>query len=70
MFRDGCLNSHKLIIDLHYVSVLKQYDYSVWYQGQPDNNGGNDDCVQLRKPFQNLWNDHKCGSNLPYVCKK
>ena len=45
--------------------------YTNWYNGQPDNYQGKEDCVQIVKnespPFG--WNDNECGVKLPFLCE-
>lgn len=45
--------------------------YTNWYSGQPDNYGGNEDCVQIVRnespPYG--WNDNECSVTMPFICE-
>ncbi|MCB9569952.1 MAG: CotH kinase family protein [Myxococcales bacterium] len=43
-------------------------DFTAWNEGEP-NNSGNEDCVNLPKWSGGLWNDLKCSTVRPYICK-
>ncbi|XP_030844665.1 alpha-N-acetylgalactosamine-specific lectin-like [Strongylocentrotus purpuratus] len=51
-------------------------NYTSWEPTQPDNNGGNEDCVAFWRQsaaddVDKHWNDVFCGSvTAPFVCKK
>lgn len=41
--------------------------YSNWAPGEPNNNGGNEDCVEI---FTNgKWNDKSCGEKRLVICE-
>lgn len=41
--------------------------YSNWAPGEPNNNGGNEDCVEI---FTNgKWNDKSCGESRLVICE-
>lgn len=41
--------------------------YSNWAPGEPNNNGGNEDCVEI---FSNgKWNDKSCGESRLVICE-
>ena len=47
-------------------------NFTDWYDGnpiQPDNNGGQEDCVELRKIYNFQWNDFDCSSEKRYICE-
>merc|ERR1711998_410795 len=45
--------------------------YSNWYEGEPDNCCGGEDCAHISGGrWGNKWNDNKCHFNLPYICEK
>ncbi|XP_042291261.1 lactose-binding lectin l-2-like [Thunnus maccoyii] len=39
-----------------------------WDEGQPDNSGGNEDCVHTNHRIDRTWNDLPCSYTLPSVC--
>ena len=41
-------------------------DFIYWNDGEPNNNRG-EDCVELVNG--QYWNDRKCKTSLPYICK-
>ncbi|XP_066914844.1 echinoidin-like [Clytia hemisphaerica] len=45
--------------------------FKQWCNGQPNNVGGHEDCVELRdKILGNCLNDRPCGSyRLPFICE-
>lgn len=42
--------------------------YSRWYKSQPENLGGNENCVHM--DLQRSMNDYKCDSKAHFICKK
>lgn len=43
--------------------------YTDWHVGQPDNNGGWDNCLQLATEMNYHWNDARCSDLMRYVCE-
>ena len=53
------------------------FKYENWALGQPDNDGGNEDCIYFfsdpGQVYHEKWNDIECSYNIlieGYVCKK
>ena len=48
-------------------------DFTKWIPGQPDDAGGNEDCVHMHDPgtylFGDKWNDLPCTALVPFICK-
>lgn len=39
-----------------------------WMNGEPNNAGGNEDCVQMSE-YGRFW-DNACSVNLPFICMR
>ncbi len=39
-----------------------------WEEGNPDNYGGVQNCVAIKKYRQDQWDDSACGASNPFVC--
>ncbi|XP_031150872.1 galactose-specific lectin nattectin-like isoform X2 [Sander lucioperca] len=44
------------------------FDYKHWHVGQPDNAGGNENCLEMNR--QDNWNDRPCTDIRPFLCSK
>ncbi|XP_046574075.1 perlucin-like [Haliotis rubra] len=46
--------------------------YSHWSPGQPDNGGGLEHCLDIKRRYENyLWNDENCTMyNANFICEK
>ncbi|XP_045191059.2 perlucin-like protein [Mercenaria mercenaria] len=44
--------------------------YTNWSKGQPDNAAHNENCAQIKQPYNFLWNDSQCYTLLNYICEK
>ncbi|XP_031150885.1 galactose-specific lectin nattectin-like isoform X2 [Sander lucioperca] len=45
------------------------FDYKSWAWGQPDNKGGDENCLQMNYKGMN-WNDGRCDKMSPFLCSK
>lgn len=45
------------------------FDYSFWLSDQPNDDGGDEDCLDLSWWVQGTWNDVACEAKLQYICK-
>jgi len=43
--------------------------FTDWYQGEPNNVAGNEDCLQLTRIFK-AWNDNSCSLALGFACQR
>ncbi|XP_044191071.1 lactose-binding lectin l-2-like [Thunnus albacares] len=43
-------------------------DFVFWNSGEPNNYGGNEDCVHNNDGTDLKWNDRPCSHTLPSVC--
>ncbi|XP_042291263.1 lactose-binding lectin l-2-like [Thunnus maccoyii] len=43
-------------------------DFDFWNSEEPNNSGGNEDCVHNNYDTGLKWNDGKCSDTLPSVC--
>lgn len=41
-----------------------------WAEAQPDEGGGKEDCVHVRKDEKKSWNDLSCSTSLKWICEK
>ena len=44
-------------------------DFTVWYTNQPDNNGGNGDCMAIITNWDNNWDDMECLLKREFFCQ-
>ena len=42
--------------------------YTNWKTGEPNDIGGDDDCVERYQSSRN-WNDNNCYAARPFICK-
>lgn len=45
-----------------------ELSFSMWGQSQPDQSGGDEDCVEVLFP-DGIWNDVACAQPRPYICE-
>lgn len=43
--------------------------FSYWYSGQPDNSGGQENCVVFWNSRYGKWNDYLCSNTYPGICR-
>ena len=48
----------------------KEFQFTRWYKGEPNNAGGNEDCLYLDPSISYLWNDRDCITKAVAVCEK
>uniref|UniRef100_A0A3Q3N4A3 C-type lectin domain-containing protein n=1 Tax=Labrus bergylta TaxID=56723 RepID=A0A3Q3N4A3_9LABR len=46
------------------------YNFGYWCPGEPNNQYGNQHCLQMNFGDQKCWDDLQCYSYLPFVCAK
>ncbi|XP_065145817.1 ladderlectin-like [Paramisgurnus dabryanus] len=44
--------------------------FTTWCSGQPDNNGGKENCLHLNYTDKHCWNDAPCSTAMNYICAK
>lgn len=44
-------------------------DYENWFENEPNNYGGNEDCVEKRYNFDRQWNDRTCDQEVSFICE-
>ncbi|XP_056299422.1 C-type isolectin Sp-CL4-like [Pseudoliparis swirei] len=47
-----------------------EFKNSNWYPGQPDNAGGQENCVEMNYKDWGLWNDANCAEKNNFMCIK
>ena len=45
-------------------------DYTNWWTNEPNNDGGNENCIETFRTSDNKWNDLACNAQLNFLCKK
>ncbi|MCB9685918.1 MAG: aryl-sulfate sulfotransferase [Alphaproteobacteria bacterium] len=43
--------------------------YTSWYRGEPNDAGGDEDCVSINYGGDGKWNDYRCSGVQPFVCR-
>ena len=50
------------------------FDFDNWYMSQPDNQGGNENCLQVHanpgQDWHDKWSDAPCDEKRNFICKK
>ncbi|XP_060562828.1 lactose-binding lectin l-2-like [Ruditapes philippinarum] len=49
---------------------LTSTGYQNWYPGEPNNNKGEENCVNIAPDTGGQWNDIPCFSQRKYICEK
>jgi len=49
-------------------SDQSNYSFTYWYTGEPNNDGGNENCTVIRPNAQGQWHDISCNRQFPFVC--
>ncbi|XP_032438030.1 ladderlectin-like [Xiphophorus hellerii] len=47
-----------------------RFDYKSWCSGEPNNDGGNQRCIQINYTAAKCWDDVNCAFQLHSVCAK
>nr|KAG5701834.1 hypothetical protein BaRGS_019045 [Batillaria attramentaria] len=50
-----------------WVSDNRLITFTDWAQGEPS--GGNENCLEIRVPFNSMWNDRNCNVQNRYICE-
>ncbi|CAC5389919.1 unnamed protein product [Mytilus coruscus] len=53
-----------------WASTDRAFNYTDWYPGQPDNSGGNENCVHMYAAWSLKWNDDPCKTAYRFICEK
>ena len=63
------LNDRDIEGDFRWQSDDTLPQYTNWHAGEPNNWGGNEDCVQLNRWGDSTWNDEPCEYEFFYICE-
>uniref|UniRef100_A0A3Q2XGB6 Galactose-specific lectin nattectin-like n=2 Tax=Hippocampus comes TaxID=109280 RepID=A0A3Q2XGB6_HIPCM len=64
---DTWIGLHDAILEDNFIwTDGETFKFSNFGAGQPDNTGGNEDCVEIRG--DSLWDDDECTDLNPFVC--
>ncbi|CAC5418362.1 unnamed protein product [Mytilus coruscus] len=64
------------ITDLYYegawqkATTQARQSYFRWYSGEPNSDGGKENCVEVYTNRGMTWNDQSCSDQNPFVCEK
>ncbi|CAG2219112.1 unnamed protein product [Mytilus edulis] len=53
-----------------WASTDKAFNYTDWNPGQPDNSGGNENCLHMVAGYGLKWNDKQCKTAYRFICEK
>nr|WID37014.1 WR-ladderlectin [diploid hybrid crucian carp] len=64
------IGAHDAIKDFFWLwSDGSKFHYSDWYTGEPNNNRGEEHCVEIGYGVTRRWNDARCDTTLNYICQ-
>jgi len=43
--------------------------YTDWQTGEPNNYGGDQNCLLIKRGYKYKWDDSECDSRLGYICQ-
>lgn len=55
--------------DWRWVASNAQLQYREWQQGEPNNNHGNEHCLELTRFLGYKWTDRECNFRNAFVCE-
>ena len=63
--------SHSVLRDGSGVNywIHNHMNFTYWNQGQPDNSGGHENCVNIWPNHNYEWNDEECNKQYCFVCE-
>jgi len=50
--------------------MFSRFEVTDWYVGEPNQNGGQEDCLSFYTRFSFQWNDDHCDVPKSYICEK
>ena len=50
-----------------YASSREEVTVTDWYTGEPNNYGGNENCVHF--DYSEIWNDDRCSKKHSFICE-
>ncbi|KAH9498738.1 chromatin-modulating protein mrc1 [Bulinus truncatus] len=64
------LNDQKLENNFEWLNETVQAAFTYWGANEPNNNGGNENCVYLSGSNSYKWNDSPCDTLVRYICQQ
>ncbi|BFZ08887.1 hypothetical protein BsWGS_11926 [Bradybaena similaris] len=53
-----------------WASGVTPFSFTYWWGGEPNNAEGGQDCLQLLKRYNYMWDDTDCHKTCNYICQR
>lgn len=54
----------------YWMAYEKPVTFTDWLEGEPNNAGGHENCIQIWTPKNFKWNDESCYTKCNFVCEE